>query len=105
VKEDFERCLRDICDRSISFFQFPFKPLPTASAYDKYRIQMYDLMKTYSESNEQDKIVFGKAVFPAVKNDNDKIVFFMEAQDIIVPYMIDDEQILELFYNDYYNIE
>jgi FkbM family methyltransferase len=49
--------------------------------------------------------VLGGAAFPTVNEQNDKVIFFMEALDIIVPFMFDDEQLLSLFYDGYSFLE
>jgi FkbM family methyltransferase len=49
--------------------------------------------------------VLGGAIFPTVNEQDDKVIFFMEALDIIVPFILENEQLLNLFYEGYSFLE
>jgi FkbM family methyltransferase len=104
--ESFKICLQKIVTESIKFYSFPFRPLPTRRVYDRFRNNMYELILSASEIlGEREKISLGGAMFPTVKELNDKVIFFMEALDIIVPFMLEEERLLNLFYDCYSFLE
>jgi FkbM family methyltransferase len=69
---------------------------------------MYELILSASEHtyiHTPEGIALGGAIFPAVNEQNDKVIFFMEALDIIVPFMFEDKKLLSLFYDGYSFLE
>ncbi len=95
----FNQTLNEIAKRMASFCRFPFRPLPTRTAYYRHLAKMYDMLVACSATNDNEKVRFGDAVFPTVQGTEEKGIFLLEAICVVVPYMLQQPSLLNLLFD------